>query len=182
MPRAFIAADIYKKNEIQRIQQELITSLGLDRNNLKLVGQENFHFTLFFFGEINNSMLDTIVTKISEVDFQSCEIKYDMIGAFPNNTRAKVIWIGLDEETKSAFNQMAQIVLSNLADLDIKLEKEIIPHITLFRTRRLALNLNLHNFMSNYTLIDKIDTISVKKSVTTTEGPVYENIITVNGK
>jgi len=36
--------------------------------------------------------------------------------------------------------------------------------------------------MSNYTLIDKIDTISVKKSATTTEGPVYENIITVKGK
>jgi len=65
VPRVFIAADIYKKNEIQRIQQELITSLGLDRKNLKLVGQENFHFTLVFFGEINNSMLDTIVTKIS---------------------------------------------------------------------------------------------------------------------
>ena len=77
---------------------------------------------------------------------------------------------------------MAQIVLSNLADLDIKIEKEIIPHITLFRIRRLALNLNLHNFMSNYTLIDKIDTISVKKSANTTEGPVYENIITVKGK
>ncbi|MGI0031864.1 MAG: hypothetical protein ACRD97_01175, partial [Nitrososphaeraceae archaeon] len=60
----------------------------------------------------------------------------------------------------------------------------IIPHITLFRTKSVALNLNLHSstIMSNFTLIDKIDTLSVKKSVTTPQGPIYENIITVKGK
>ena len=107
-----------------------------------------------------------------------------MIGAFPNSKCAKVIWIGLNEETKSPFNQMSYKVLSKLTDLDLKIEKEIIPHITLFRTKDAALDLNLHSnsIMSNFTLIDKIDTISVKKSITTSEGPIYENIITVKGK
>lgn len=184
MPRVFIAADIYKKNEIQKIQHDLISYLNLERKNVKLVRLENFHFTLVFFGEINNSILEKIVTKISGIEFQSFEIKYDMIGAFPNSKSAKVIWIGLDEETRSPFNQMSYKVLSQLTDFELQIEKEIIPHITLFRTKSVALNLNLHSsrIMSNFTLIDKIDTISVKKSVTTPKGPIYENIITVKGK
>lgn len=184
MPRVFIAADIYKKNEIQKIQHDLISYLNLESKNVKLVRQENFHFTLVFFGEINNTILDKIVTKILGIEFQSFEIKFDMIGAFPNSKHAKVIWIGLSEETKSPFNQMSYKVISKLTDLDLKIEKEIIPHITLFRTKGAALNLNLHSnsITSNFTLIDKIDTISVKKSVTTPEGPIYENIITVKGK
>jgi len=184
VPRVFIAADIYKKNEIQKIQDDLISYLNLERKNVKLVRLENFHFTLVFFGEINNSILEKIVTKISGIEFQSFEIKYRMIGAFPNSKSAKVIWIGLDEETRSPFNQMSYKVLSQLTDFELKIEKEIIPHITLLRTKGAALNLNLHSssIMSNFTLIDKIDTISVKKSVTTPQGPIYENIITVKGK
>lgn len=186
MPRVFIAADIYRKNEIQNVQQNLISCLNLEIRNLKLVAPENFHFTLVFFGEVNNSILDKIVTKISEIEFQSFEINYGIIGAFPNNNRAKVVWIGLDGITKRAFNQMADKVISKLIELDIKLEKEIekeiIPHITLFRTKKVSLNLNLHDVESDYNISDRIDTISVKKSMTTPQGPIYENIISVKGK
>jgi 2'-5' RNA ligase len=73
-----------------------------------------------------------------------------------------------------------------LIELDIKLEKEIekeiIPHITLFRTKKVSLNLNLHDVESGYAISDRIDTISVKKSMTTPQGPIYENIICVKGK
>ena len=186
MPRVFIAADIYRKNEIQKVQQNLISCLNLEIRNLKLVAPENFHFTLVFFGEVNNSILDKIVTKISEIEFQSFEINYGIIGAFPNNNRANVVWIGLDGITKRAFNQMADKVISKLIELDIKLEneieKEIIPHITLFRTKKVSLNLNLHDVESDYDISDRIDTISVKKSMTTPQGPIYENIISVKGK
>ena len=99
MPRVFVAADIYRKNEIQKIQQNLVSYWNLDNKNLKLVRPENFHFTLVFFGEVNNSILDNIVTKISEIDFHSYKINYGKIGAFPNNNHAKVVWLGLDEAT-----------------------------------------------------------------------------------
>jgi 2'-5' RNA ligase len=186
VPRVFIAAEIYRKNEIQKVQENLISYLKLENKNLKLVRPENFHFTLIFFGEVNNPVLDKIITKISEVDFQSFEIKYGMIGAFPNNSHAKVVWIGLDGVTKRAFNQMAHRVISKFIELDIKLEKEtekeIIPHITLFRTKKVSLKLNLHDVESDFTISDRIDTISVKKSMTTPQGPIYENIISVRGK
>jgi 2'-5' RNA ligase len=185
VPRIFVAADIHKKTEIQKIQKNLMAHLNLDYKFLKLVGPENFHFTLVFFGEVDNSILDKIVVKISEIDFQSFEIRYGIIGAFPNNNRAKVVWIGLDEKTKKTFNQLYRLVISKLTDLDLKLEneieKEIIPHMTLFRTK-VALSLKFQDIQSYSSISDKIDTVSVKKSITTPQGPIYENIISVNGK
>ena len=186
MPRVFVAADIYRKNEIQKIQRELLTYLHLENKYLKIVRPENFHFTLVFFGEVDNSILDKIVTKISEIEFQSFEINFGTIGAFPNNNQAKVVWIGLDEKTKDAFSHLSVLVMSKLEDLDLKLEKEIekeiIPHITLFRTKKVSLSLKLSEVKSNFSIGDKIDTISVKKSMTTLQGPIYENIISVRGK
>lgn len=185
MPRIFVAADIHKKSEIQRIQKNLIAHLNLDNKFLKLVGPENFHFTLVFFGEVDNSLLDKIVAKISEIEFQSFEIRYGMIGSFPKSNRSKVVWIGLDEKTKEAFNRLYHEVISKLTDLDLELEKEIekeiIPHITLFRTK-VTLSLEFDDIESYSGISDKIDTVSVKKSITTPQGPTYENIIIVKGK
>jgi RNA 2',3'-cyclic 3'-phosphodiesterase len=183
--RVFVAADIHRKDEIQKIQKDLITYLNLENKYLKLVRPENFHFTLVFFGEVDISMLDKIVTKISEIEFQSFEINYGMIGAFPNNNRAKVVWIGLDEKTTDTFNQLSHLVMSKLTDFELGLvmetEKEIIPHITLFRTK-VTLSLKFQGIESFSNISDKMDTISVKKSIITPQGPMYENIISVNGK
>jgi 2'-5' RNA ligase len=185
VPRIFVAADIHEKIKILKIQKDLITYLNLDSKFLKLVGPKNFHFTLVFFGEVDNSILDKIVAKISEIEFQSFEINYGAIGAFPNNNRAKIVWIGVDDKTRNAFNQLYRLVISKLADLDLKLEKEIekeiIPHMTLFRSKA-TLSLNFHRIKSYSCISDKIDTVSVKKSITTPQGPIYENIISVNGK
>ena len=113
MARVFVAADIHRKDEIQKIQKDLITYLNLENKYLKLVRPENFHFTLVFFGEVHISILDKIVTKISEIEFQSFVINYGIIGAFPSNNRAKVVWIGLDEKTTNTLNQLSHLVMSN---------------------------------------------------------------------
>jgi 2'-5' RNA ligase len=186
VPRVFVAADIYRKNEIQKVQRDLLTFLNLENKDLKLVRPENFHFTLVFFGEVHDSIIDKIVTKISEIEFESFEINFGMIGAFPNNNQARVVWIGLDEKTKDVFYRLSVLVMSKLKELDLKLEKEIekeiIPHITLFRTKKVSLSLKLPGVKSNFSISDKIDTISVKKSMARPQGPIYENIITVKGK
>ena len=185
MTRVFVAADIHRKDEIRKIQEDLIAHLNLEDKYLKLVRPENFHFTLVFFGDIDNSILDKILAKISEIEFQSFEISYGIIGAFPNNNRAKVVWMGIDEKTTNAFNNLSNLVLSKLTNLDLglekEIEKEIIPHITLFRTK-VTRSLKLQGIAPYSNIYDKIDTVSLKKSITTSHGPIYENIISVNGK
>jgi 2'-5' RNA ligase len=184
--RVFVAADIYKKKEIQKIQQNLVTYLKLNYKNLKLVQPENFHFTLVFFGEINDIILKKIVAKISEIEFQSFQIIYDRIGVFPNSNNARVVWIGLNETSERSFSEMSNTVTSKLRELDLKLDKEIkkeiIPHITLFRTKRVYPNLNLNSIEAKFIISDIIDTISVKKSIITNYGSIYENLISVKGK
>ena len=186
MQRVFVAADIYKKKEIQKIQQNLVTYLKLNYKNLKLVRPENFHFTLVFFGEINDIILNKIVAKISEIEFQSFQIIYDRIGVFPNSNNARVVWIGLNETSERSFSEMSNTVTSKLRELDLKLDKEIkkeiIPHITLFRTKKVYPNLNLNSIEAKFIISDIIDTISVKKSIITNYGSIYENIISVKGK
>lgn len=186
MQRVFVAADIYKKKEIQKIQQNLVTYLKLNYKNLKLVRPENFHFTLVFFGEINDIILNKIVAKISEIEFQSFQIIYDRIGVFPNSNNARVVWIGLNETSERSFSEMSNTVTSKLRELDFKLDKEIkkeiIPHITLFRTKKVYPNLNLNSIEAKFIISDIIDTISVKKSIITNYGSIYENIISVKGK
>ena len=182
----FVAADIYKKKEIQKIQQNLVTYLKLNYKNLKLVRPENFHFTLVFFGEINDIILHKIVAKIAEIEFQAFQIIYDRIGVFPNSNNARVVWIGLNETSERSFSEMSNTVTSKLRELDLKLDKEIkkeiIPHITLFRTKKVYLNLNLNSIEAKFIISDIIDTISVKKSIITNYGSIYENIISVKGK
>jgi len=139
-----------------------------------------------FFGEINDIILNKIVAKISEIEFQSFQIIYDRIGVFPNSNNARVVWIGLNETSERSFSEMSNTVTSKLRELDLKLDKEIkkeiIPHITLFRTKRVYPNLNLNSIEAKFIISDIIDTISVKKSIITNYGSIYENIISVKGK
>jgi len=139
-----------------------------------------------FFGEINDIILNKIVAKISEIEFQSFQIIYDRIGVFPNSNNARVVWIGLNETSERSFSEMSNTVTSKLRELDFKLDKEIkkeiIPHITLFRTKKVYLNLNLNSIEAKFIISDIIDTISVKKSIITNYGSIYENIISVKGK
>jgi len=139
-----------------------------------------------FFGEINDIILHKIVAKISEIEFQSFQIIYDRIGVFPNSNNARVVWIGLNETSERSFSEMSNTVTSKLRELDLKLDKEIkkeiIPHITLFRTKKVYPNLNLNSIEAKFIISDIIDTISVKKSIITNYGSIYENIISVKGK
>jgi len=139
-----------------------------------------------FFGEINDIILNKIVAKISEIEFQSFQIIYDRIGVFPNSNNARVVWIGLNETSERSFSEMSNTVTSKLRELDLKLDKEIkkeiIPHITLFRTKKVYPNLNLNSIEAKFIISDIIDTISVKKSIITNYGSIYENIISVKGK
>jgi len=139
-----------------------------------------------FFGEINDTILNKIVAKIAEIEFQSFQIIYDKIGVFPNSNNARVVWIGLNETSERSFSEMSNTVTSKLRELDLKLDKEIkkeiIPHITLFRTKKVYPNLNLNSIEAKFIISDIIDTISVKKSIITNYGSIYENIISVKGK
>ena len=97
--RTFIAVDCNNKEKIWNIQQMILNSLPRLDGTIKAIAPENLHFTLFFFGEVDDKKVEKIKNKMNEITFQGFEIIYKKIGVFPSYKFPKVIWIGLDDNS-----------------------------------------------------------------------------------
>ena len=182
--RTFIAVDCNNKEKIWNIQQMILNSLpGLD-GAIKAIDPENLHFTLFFFGEVDDKKVERIKNKMNEITFQGFEIIYKKIGVFPSYKFPKVIWIGLDDNSTKKFNSLFEIVKLKMEQIGFKPDKQFNPHLTLFRIKRPIAN--IEESLSKYTDVtagsDIIEKIHIKKSELFPSGPVYSNISTVLAK
>ena len=179
--RTFIAVDCNNKEKILNIQQMIRTSLLHLNENIKPTLPENMHFTLFFFGDIDNTTVERIKHKINEIKFEEFEISYKKIGAFPTYKQPKVIWIGLDDNSKKKLNSLFELVKCKMEQIGFKPDKQFKPHLTLFRVKRPIGNIEEYlskhsDFIGGSEIIDKIH---IKKSELFPSGPVYSNILTV---
>ena len=183
--RTFIAVDCNNKENIFNIQQKILKSVPYFNSSIRPVNIENLHFTLFFFGDIENKQLELISNKMNEIVFEKFEINYRKIGAFPSFTYPKVIWIGVDEKSERELNSLFQLVKFKMEQIDFKPDKQFKPHLTLFRVKRpianIEQNLNKHKDLS-FNFYDIIDKIHLKKSELFSSGPVYYNILTIFAK
>ena len=77
--RTFIAIEIDSReilNSIKKVQSEL-------KINAKPVSTENIHFTVFFLGEISDSMSQKVQDVLRSIEFPTFEVSIIGIGAFP---------------------------------------------------------------------------------------------------
>jgi RNA 2',3'-cyclic 3'-phosphodiesterase len=179
--RTFIAVDCNNKEKILNIQQMIRTSLLHLNGNIKPTLPENLHFTLFFFGDIDDTTVERIKHKINEIRFEEFEISYKKIGAFPTYKQPKVIWIGLDDNSKKKLNSLFELVKCKMEQIGFKPDKQFKPHLTLFRVKRPIGNIEEYlskhsDLIGGFEIIDKIH---IKKSELFPSGPVYSNILTV---
>ena len=67
--------------------------------NVKYVPEENMHFTLKFFGNIDEEMVDDIALAVEKVikNYSSFDLNIKNCGCFPNKKVIKVLWLGLEE-------------------------------------------------------------------------------------
>lgn len=180
--RMFIAIDCNNKEQISNLQQMILNSIpSINWKMLKAVDQQNLHFTLFFFGEVDDKRVELIKNKMNEITFQSFDIIYRQIGAFPSFKFPKVLWIGLDEYSTKKLISIFEIVKFKMEQIGFKPDKEFKPHLTLFRVKKPIAN--IQNYLIKYTNFiagsDKIDKIHLKKSELFQSGPMYSNMFTV---
>ena len=183
--RTFIALDCHNKEKIFILQQKILKSFANFNSSIKPVNIENLHFTLFFFGDIENKHLELISNKMNEIVFEKFEINYRKIGAFPSLKYPKVIWIGVDEESEKKLNSLFELVKFKMEQIDFRPDKQFKPHLTLFRVKRPIAN--IEHYLNKYNDIsidfsDLIDKIYIKKSELFSSGPVYSNILTIVAK
>ncbi len=177
--RSFIAFDLDDPEMLLRIegvQRELLST----ESRITVVHPENLHVTMSFLGEIPERTVDHIITELQQVEFTPFQLSVRGVGAFPNLRRINVIWVGLEKGSEE-LGEIFKLLRRGLARAGLaKRSERFSPHITIARvkSRRNIQSLSgkllsLQDTEFGETLLD---TLRLKRSVLTPNGPVYTTI------
>lgn len=180
--RSFLAIDLAEdlKPKIADVQRQFKKTDA----NIKYVPSQNMHFTLKFFGNIDEDMVEEISEAVEKVikSYSSFDLSIGGCGSFPNQNTIKVLWIGIDRN--SAIADLQKDMDREFKKLGFKKERNYISHLTIGRPRN-GKNKNQIKDTINSLKDLKIGTmtvskISLKKSTLTPQGPIYEDIRVFN--
>lgn len=176
--RSFLAIDVDnslkdKITEAQRILEEADAQV-------KFVEPENLHFTLKFFGQIDNKMIEELSRIIKEkiVVFKPFKLKIEGVGVFPNKNYMRVIWLGAKNPER--FSEIQKSLDKEFKRLGFKKEKSYIPHLTIARVKG---GKNKDRLLEKIEELEnirigemQIKELKLKKSELKPEGPTYTTI------
>jgi RNA 2',3'-cyclic 3'-phosphodiesterase len=132
--RAFIAVKL--DSETVRQISAAVTDLKPRIRGMRWVPPTNFHFTLKFLGDIEESKIAPIAQAL-ELElhpFPRFSINAKGLGVFPDLRRPRILWVGLEGNGLSA---LASKVESALESLGFAREKRAFqPHLTIGRWRQ----------------------------------------------
>lgn len=166
--RLFIAIEVPEefKNYIASLQDEIKTDF------IRASYPKEFHLTLLFLGDVDESKLDDIKTKLQSVRFDSLDLTFDKIGVFPSQNYIRVVWLGIRES-----EQLAKLAENVSAALEWKLDKKFHPHITLARVKHINEKEQFNKILTGIKIEAKsfeINSFKLIKSTLQKEGPIYE--------
>ena len=177
--RVFLNIDIENQALLPHISE---TQSKLDRSlaKMKLVEIENIHFTLKFLGDTSLSKIDEIESCLNQINVKPFDIIVHGVGAFPNNRKPRVIWIGVTKNADLICDLKVEID-SHLAELGYKPEKKsYTPHATIARVRYIKdaekLADNLAALVNEPIGLMTVSKFNMKKSTLTPSGPIYETL------
>jgi RNA 2',3'-cyclic 3'-phosphodiesterase len=181
--RAFLSYDIADPDFVARVEriQDDLKSTGAD---LKLVNPHIMHFTIRFFGEIDEQEKNEIIGALhGNVENFELELKFRGVGAFPDERRISVIWIGIDQASAVTLEKKASEVnalLKSVPSLRGEREEKFSPHVTISRVRSGRNKDKLADFLRHRRDEDfgsaKIRHLRLKLSELTPSGPVYTDL------
>jgi len=171
--RAFIAFEI--PEEVKKVLIEAQNQL----EKAKLSLTKDFHLTLKFLGEVDETKVEEIRKRLGEIKFNSFETSLTDIGVFPGENSIRVVWVGLnDPESKIA--SLQKEVDSKTEILGFKKDIRFHPHLTLARVKFVS---DKQGFAKNLKEIKiekkafQVTEFKLIKSILTPEGPIYEDIV-----
>lgn len=136
--RIFIAVDI--SDEVRRKVSDYIETLRREFKNLKVGWEqaEKLHITLKFLGDAEAEKVADVI-KICEkisANLQRFSVKIEKTGVFPNLKKARILWLGLQEETNS-LKKIYDLLENECEKIGFRKEKRNFkPHLTLARIRQ----------------------------------------------
>lgn len=134
--RCFIAIELPEDLKIQI--GRYIAELRALAPHIKWVKENALHITLKFLGELPKGRVDQIITTLMPLRQQQAPLKLSLagIGAFPNEKKPRVIWLGIEPTPRDLFFKLYHRVESYLEAIGIGREKrKFSPHLTLARIK-----------------------------------------------
>ncbi|MEM0384357.1 MAG: RNA 2',3'-cyclic phosphodiesterase [Candidatus Caldarchaeum sp.] len=179
MVRAFIAVDVSDEETVRNIVNVQNELMSVVREGLKPVEPQNLHLTIRFLGEVSDADVQLVVEALSRVDAKQFTMSLKGLGYFPGGGRVNVVWAGVDqgeEELKKIHDNLEKL----LSGIRIEKDSRFSPHLTICRVKFLKDKQSLLDVISRNRQTffgrQRVDRISLKKSVLTSSGPVYSDL------
>ena len=171
-------------SEIAKLQNDIMSNAKWNPRDIKSVETQNFHFTLIFLGEKNDSDVDRIKSKLAEIQFEPFMLTYTNVGGFPKPAAARAVWVGVDHDGGQKLVELANEVIARMAVLGFQADKPFSPHMTIFRARGPPIDIShlAAKYQGGTFGADLIDVVHLKRSDLAPSGPTYSNIYTVEAK
>jgi 2'-5' RNA ligase len=132
--RAFIAVEIDPQTVRQIIAA--VTDLKPRIPAIRWVSPTNFHFTLKFLGEIEESKVEPIAQALELAlhPFPRFTINAKGLGVFPDLKRPRILWVGLEGKGLAGLTSRIETTLESCGFEPEK--REFKPHLTIGRWRQ----------------------------------------------
>lgn len=179
MKRLFIAVKIIPGQEFLNTYYSLKKDLFNEK--VKWVNEDNFHFTLKFLGETDESFFAKIRNTLENISLstQPIKLKIENLGIFGSRYNPRVIWAGI--ENNPQITEFANKVLNGLDDAGFKHDRQnFVPHITIGRIKNIHNKKHLKSIIYKYKRSlyqeDTINSFCLFESILTPEGLVYKTL------
>jgi RNA 2',3'-cyclic 3'-phosphodiesterase len=173
--RAFIAINLpgHVEEVLGAVSQELAPRLP--DGAVTWVAPERIHLTLRFLGDTPLNRLETLYSMLDAVagQHQPFTLQLGQLGAFPNERRPRVIWVGLAGDVEVA-TTLQQALDAALIPLGWQPEgKPFSPHLTLGRVKRHHAKIQLPWGKATVPASFAVRDIQLMESQLRPQGPIY---------
>ena len=178
--RAFLAIELNPEIRLQ-LGQLIQKFKALHVHAVRWVAVENIHLTLKFLGVVNLTDLDKLskILLSRSAEFSPFSFQVSGMGAFPNNRKPRVVWVGLP--ASSALQELQGAIEDSATQIGIPdEERRFSPHLTLGRVRNDAPPADLQTLSSALTSMQASDlgsmtaaSFTLFRSDLRPQGPLY---------
>ncbi len=135
MKRTFFAVKI--SDESRQLMQQIKKDIPELRENIRIANPKNAHITLKFLGNIAEELIPEIEGTLTLAlrNFHSFAYACQGTGVFPRPSRPSVLWLGINDKTRSLQN-LYEIINERLVLLGIPEDRRRFkPHLTFGRVK-----------------------------------------------
>lgn len=183
MIRSFIAIEI--PSDIQSELRKVLNHFKDLTGKISWTKPEGIHITLKFLGDIQEALIEVLRKNLERLatDYRAFPLVLTGIGAFPNTTYPRVIWVGI-QDASGTLIKMQRRLEKDLQPLGfVPEERDFSLHLTLGRVKSLQSKgefLRKINTLPEFSVDTFVaEKVNLMKSQLTPSGAIYTALVSV---